>query len=351
MDKRGASAQRLQTRKHHQIKGCGVAASILAAIISSFLVVSPVFATDPDIPSPFIIGTPKVFRHIFETDDYLLVFPYEITYSSGQPNRSASELFTYRLIDDDGVTTLGTVVPYAYNNYGYGKGVAAIYFAESSAPDWYGLYTIRIDGNPVYWDSPPTTTHTLSAAEYYSGTTPEANKGALAAFILIQASALEINWGVKLYDSNSTGGISLTSTGQAYFTSVIPGLISVCPSIMNSSVSTPEYTATNNPGTSAAYNWLHQWDGTILENWGNNIGGHLGGLNWQGVTAGILFIFFVALAGLSQVKFGTTDVAYIASGADLIIATFAGFIWYAIMGAIFIALLWYVSHTQFWRNM
>ena len=335
----------------HKGQGLRVAAAAIISIFLSLTVVSPVSATDPDIPSPFAIGTPKVFHHIFETDDFLLAFPYEITYSTNQPATAASLLFTYRLMSADGATTLGSAVPYAYNNSGYGQGMVAIYFSDATAPTWGGSYIIRIDGNPLYWTTPPSVTHTLSTPEYSTSTTQSGNRTALAAYIMDEASMLEINWGVKLYDTNSSGGIALTSTGQTYFTTVIPGLGTACPSIMYVASSSPEFTATDNPGTAAANSWQNQWSGTVIETWGNNIGSHLGGLNWQGITAGGLFIIIVLLAGFSQVKWGTTDPGYLSAGIILIIGAFAGWIWYAIMGVVLLVFLWYISHTQFWRNL
>ena len=351
MDKERKIPGKLPSGLLHKAKGFRVAAATIIVIISTFLTVIPVSAVDPAVPSPFSIGTPQVFKNIFETNDYMLVFPYDISYATAQPVTPASSLFIYRLMSGDGLTAIGSAVPYPYNNSGYGQGMVSIYFPASTAPTWGSPYIIRIDGNPLYWITPPSVTHTLSPTEYCAGTTQSENRLALSTFILNEAALLEVNWGVKLYDTNGTGGISLTSTGQTYFTTTIPGLGTACASIMAVSQSQPEYTDPAKPGTSAAYNWLHQWDGTVLQNWGNNIGGQLGGLNWQSVTSGFLLILLILLAGFSQVKFGNTDAAYLAGGADLIIATFAGFIWYAIMGVIFLGMLWYVSQTQFWRNL
>jgi len=351
MAKTGTNPKRLQTDMLHKGKGLRVAAVAIILFTSTFLVPIHVLAADPDIPSPFSIGNPQVFRHIFETDDFLLLFPYNITYATGQPSTLASQLFTYRLMSDDGDDTLSSAIPYPYNNSGYGQGVISIYFPEATAPTWGDAYIIRIDGNLLYWETPPSVTHTLSTPEYSTYTTAATNAVALSQWILNIAVPLEVNWGVKLYDTNGTGGLALTSTGQTYFTTVIPGLGSICPGIMSSSNSNPTFIDTAAPGTAAAEAWQNQWTGTDFQQWMTNIGSALGGLNWQSVTAGILFLVIILLAGFTQIKWGTTDPAYLAAGIILILGTFAGWIWYAIMGVILLVFLWYISHTQFWRNL
>ena len=330
---------------------CSARAAIAGAILAVLILLtvsSPVSATDPGFPTVFSIGTPAVFQDIFEPNDFLLVFPYDITYDNSQPGTPASLLFTYRLMSEDGKDTLASAVPYPYNNSGYGQGTVAIYFTAADAPAWEGLYIIRIDGNPMYWVTPPTAaTHTLSAAEYSS---LASQPGALASYIMGQAASLEINWGVKLYDTNGSGGAALTSTGQTYFTTVIPGLNTVCPGIMAVSVSTPTWTDSTTPGTSAAAAWVNQWAGTgvieRLTTWGNA----MGGLPWQSVSGAIICVIGVALGGYSQKKFGVGDPGFLAGGILLVIGTFAGFIYWAIIGGVMIVLAFYIMQTQWWRN-
>ncbi len=320
---------------------------ILCSLILHLLTSAPVLAADPDIPSPFTIGMPSVFQDIFDTDDMLVVFPYDITYASNQPATPVSHLFTFRLMSADGEDTLASVIPYPYNNSGYGQGVAAFYFPAVTAPAWDGLYIIRIDGNPLYWATPPSTTHTLSSSDYSSETS---QTDALADYVLSLSAALEVNWGVKLYDTNSSGGIALTSTGQTYFTTVIPGLDSVCPEIMSVSVATPTWVDPTTPGTSAAAAWVNQWSGTGVIERLTICGNALGGLPWQSVSGAIICVLGVVCGAYSQRKFGVGDPGFLAGGILLVIGTFAGFVYWAIIGGLMIILAFFIMQTQWWRN-
>jgi hypothetical protein len=208
----------------------------------------------------------------------------------------------------------------------------------------------KIGGNPYYWATLPTpATNTIAVANYSEETTAAANRTELASWIMTECTVLEIDWGVKLYDTSSSGAVVLTTTGQTYFTTVIPGLGSVCPSIMAVVTATPTWTDETPVGTSAASAWIAQWDGTSLKReltkWGTTWG-----VPWNSISGGILFIFMIFAAAFSQLKWGNGDAGFMVGEAFLVIGTFAGLIYWAIVGVNMIILGWWTAHNIFWKN-
>jgi hypothetical protein len=309
-----------------------------------FLLIPVPLLADPATPSPFSIGTPEVFTNIFEEDDFLLLMPYDIE-QSPQESIAVSQQFIFRLMDTDGTTELSSSIPYAYNNSGYGLGIVSFYFAADDAPTWGNAYILRIDGSPVYYTTALSVNRTLAADEYSSESDQAA---ALAEYILTEATALEIDWGVKLYETSDNGSIVLTSTGQTYFTTTIPGLAQVCPSIMASSSSNPNWDTTPQ-GHSAADAWESQWDGTAvkteLEKWGNTW--HVA---WNAVSGAILFGVMLLCAGFSQLKWGNGDPGFIVGNVVFVIGTFAGFIYWAIVMVEMIILGFWIGYNIFWKQ-
>lgn len=316
------------------------AAAGLIIIISVFPVA---VVADPPDPDPFEIGTPAVFQDIFVTDDFLLLMPYEIM-QYPQMEVPIGQQFFFRLIDTDGETQLAAAMPYAFYNIGYGKGIVSFYFDADDAPDWGESYNLRIDCNPLYFSDSLSTSRDLNPGDYSSLSNQPL---ALADYILTQAAILEINWGVKLYDTSSTG-IILTATGQTYFATTIPGLDQVCPSIMAASVADPNWDDTPQ-GHSAADSWSSQWDDTkvkiLLEEAGNKLG-----IAWNAVSGGILFGLMLLCAGMSQARWGNGDPGFVAGNVILVVGTFAGWVFWAIVMVEAIILGWWIGHNIFWKQ-
>lgn len=204
--------------------------SLLISIVILFIL--PVVANAVDDPDNISILDIAVNRHLVQTDDALYCALYNIDYTSS-PNESVDKTFTFRLIDTDGDTTLGTAVPYPYNDNGYGVGLISFYFGNATAPDWGDNYIIRITGNPVYFDDPPTKDISITAGSYTAYDDHDNNQIELAQWIIITAQYLDLAWGTlgttsSLVEQSDIGTV-LSESGEAYFRNTIYGIQSMAP--------------------------------------------------------------------------------------------------------------------------
>lgn len=317
-------------------------------LLACLLAVMPV-AADPASPTSFQILSVNVFRNLHESGDALYVFHYNIYYASSQPTTSVNKLFLFRLMDTDGTTPLGSTVPYPYNNSGYDEGVGGFYFAAGDAPTWQAALTIRMEGNPQYWSSPPVATHTLILSEYCGSASVSVNRSQLGGWILDTSTDLEISWGIKLVTEGASGTV-LTTTGETYYKGTIGGIKEMCPqifSITNEPLDTTSYPPVTD--TSMIYTWEHQWDGTWVETSLSSLG-DLFGIGWKMVVLAGVLILSVALAAFTQIKWGTTDPAF--WGGLVIFAFFGveGMIDWQPLGAILLLCILYIVYIVFWRN-
>lgn len=223
---------------------------------------SPVLAVDPASPTTFTIDSVQAVTNVSVTDDVLIAFKYTIAYDTDQPTTPANKLFHFRLMDDDGVTQLGAVEPYAYNNSGYDMGYSAFYFDPLSAPDWESSLVLIMAGNPQYWETPTEISYTLVTTDYSQLETKTENQQLLGDWIITVCQELEVDWSVKLLTETVQGTI-LNDTGAAYGKGTIPGLQTLAPQIF--SVKTQVINTDRRGWTTAmSDSWGAQWEGTMV---------------------------------------------------------------------------------------
>ena len=316
-------------------------ACLSIALASVAFALSPVAVkADPATPTDFAINNIQIFRGIWQADDWLLLFQYTINQYPPE-YIPVSQLFDFRLYDAATQQPLASANVYDYNNLGFGIGISSIYFWPADAPaDTDNLY-LMMSGNLAYWSAtPPRVTYTISGDDYTQGGN---QRTALVNWVMQQAQILEVNWQVKMVEDGL-----LTPVAQTYFVTTIPGLESVIPSVMGSITLPPDWNVPTQ-GTSAAQNWMNQWDDTAfkaeLEKWGETW--HVA---WNAITGAILFIFMLLCAGFSQVKWGNGDPGFVAGNVIFIIGTFAGLIWWPIVMVEMIILGYWIAHNLFWRN-
>ena len=196
-----------------------------------------------EIPANYV----KVFRNLVETGDMLYVFEYNIAFTSDNfsDNISASESFIFRLYDTDNVTVLATATPYAFpffDTNGYSHGVSGFYFANADTkPAWGSAVKIELYGLPTYFTPAQSCNYTLTASNYTSSTTQEANQTALYNYILLETDRLTKFYddtGVILQGTSDTGMV-LSNYGENYFRGAIPGIQTLCPSLFYIQVYVP----------------------------------------------------------------------------------------------------------------
>jgi hypothetical protein len=327
-----------------QIKRIGL---ILALIAGSLLMAVPAYATDPPTPDNLQFESAMVFRHLIEDDDALFVFHFNIHYDSEQPDEPANHLFTFRLLETDGESQLGAVIPYAYYNAGYDQGCAAFYFPAAEAPTWGSAYILRISGNPEYFSTPPLCSHTLVASEYSQVDTQEENQTLLGNYILDAAADLEINWDTTLLYVTDLGMV-LNSTGEGYFRGAIPGLAAMAPQIFPVQLLSPEYEDpgwTEEQGEAYAARFEDTWVGESLSRVGEDL--HMG---WNVITGILVFGVILALGIFCQYKYGTIKPIMIGGIAVMLGGTVMGWIAPAIMAIVTIFFALWLGYIWMFRH-
>lgn len=262
---------------------------VTGIVLLGLLITSPVLAIDS--PDSLQIDSVYVYHHCLETNDQLYLIEYTIDYSiSGNPTENATEAYLFRFLD--GLTELNAIVPYAYFDDGYGKGIAAIYFDanDPALPTWLDPYTIRLEGNPTLtWSAGVPLTSVAVFDSWSSSTSITQTRSELAARILYLADMLEIEWGINMIDTTGTGSY-LSDYGIAYFTSVIPDCRTMAPSALPGGTTAPDY-STKDIGTTYADSRAASVTGTLLDT--DPLA------NWLGVsriwTSSLLYIVAIIL--------------------------------------------------------
>ncbi len=244
---------------------------ILLTVLVLYLTILPMpamAATSPPDSTPSMEDI-NVYRHLMETDDFLLIAKYNLPYATA-PNASATQAYLFRLLDTDNVTSLLSNEAYAYSNNGYGYGVIAFYASAADAPTWGLNYNIQIIGKPTEFASASNVTwnYPVISGAYSRSSTQAGNQEALGDDILGIAQDLEDAWTAILLE-NSDVGLVLSSTGRLYFKNSIPGLQVMAPGIFPIQINDPDYTAenwTNAQATTYRTRLSGTWVGDVYEN-------------------------------------------------------------------------------------
>ena len=203
----------------------GVQLSFVASVAASTLV------PNPDNPGPAIVLW-NAYENTYVSGDILILVEYNIPYAIA-PANSASVNFAIRYANAAG-TVLQNVVPFAYNDLGYGYGAAAFYWSPTgSGPAWGDLGTIQLIGNPtISWSSGiPSTTVSMTSANWNVSTSTVVGRTQVCQEVIIVANSLKNRWGTDLTSLSSNGTV-LNSYGQQYFSGIVPYFSTICGTIM-----------------------------------------------------------------------------------------------------------------------
>lgn len=193
---------------------------------------------DPDSP-PSIFGV-WVFEDLLEDGDCGVFVDYYLDYAA-TPTETATEAYLVSFIDTDGTTQLGTTAPYAFDDKGYGRGAAWIYFtaAEVTALSIDAanelLYSVWLHGNPTVasgWaGDPPKTSSTID--EWYEP--DEGDPAVLLRLLLLFSHGPDIAsaWSEDILVTTAEG-TRLSIVGEVYYTNVIPNLRTISPACFQS---------------------------------------------------------------------------------------------------------------------
>jgi len=325
-----------------------IAAAIIMAVLLLPLTVAPVYAADPPAPANLQFESAKVYHHLLETDDFALAFHFNIHYAvEDQPDEPANKLFTFRLLDTNGIDHLGAIVPYAFYNAGYDQGCALFYFPEADAPDWEQGYVLRISGNPEYFGTPPVASRTLVTSDYSQMDTQEENQTLLGNYILDVARDLEINWDAELLYVGDLGTV-LNSTGEAYFRGAITGLQVMVPQIFPVQTTNPEYVETEwtqAQGELYTNRFEDSWVGESLVSFGEQF--HV---KWNVITGILTLGVIIALAVFCQWKYSTVKPVFLGGPIVMLGGTVMGWFAPAIMAIVAVFMALFLGYVWMFRH-
>jgi len=217
---------------------------VLIAVVLAVVPATPVFAiADPDDPPE--VPAVFVFEGLLEAGDVGVFIEYFVDYTiAGTPTEPITDSFLAVFVDTDGTTQLRTTAPFAFDDNGYGRGIAWIFFTAAEATA-FGLtsasiadYRIWFTGNPgLTWVPGPDPPKTITTIDVWNTTGDMNNQ--LAIRVLTEAQVLEGPWApLDLVEVTSIGS-RLTSTGEAYFEDAIPNLRNLAPGVFTAGTVVP----------------------------------------------------------------------------------------------------------------
>lgn len=320
----------------------------VSALIALLLALSPIEAFALNLPDSltFVTGTqPKiqVFRHLIDTNDWLLVAHYDIDYTNpaDQPIQPATQTFLLRVMN--GSTQLAFNVPFAYHDNGYGKGLISIYLTGATfvaqGMTWGAAYTVRLEENPGVFSTSAPTIYTLTSTDYDTASTQAEAKTNLGNFLLGQADSFTVPWSLTTpLTTNTPLGEVLTSTGtpngESYLVGVIPGLRKMAGQIFSVQVAAPTV-PTAVPGVSALptcataastncnypkYVQDQPYSNPMISGALNGVGSLLGNASRAVVGTLLGFALCAVVLGLSYVKRGSLKLGLVLCPLALVLA-------------------------------
>lgn len=279
-------------------KGISIALAAGLALLCVLGIVPRALAA-PAAPDVINLEDVAAFQDLLETDDMLVTAYYRLSYAT-IPDDQAGINFMVQLKDSGG-TVLGSTVPYAYNDSGYGYGVVSIYLtaAEVTAASlgaWpFSGLTLTLRGNPSIFTTVPSDTHTLVSGDYSTSDGNDTNETQLAAWVLQYAASLEETWQLSMLTDS---GLLNSTRGTPYFIQAIPGLRNMVNTIFSISSESPTVpTPAPTPGGAGtlAGDSATRFDGTFwLTPAFNGTGTTLGLPNgaFQGIMIFIMIVVF-----------------------------------------------------------
>ena len=334
-------------RRHILLRVTAVALVTVGILLAT---VTPAFATDPPTSTPTISDI-KANVYLIESGDVLIYGLYNIPYDVlDLPEDKADETYMIRLIDTDGVSQLGVVVPFPQFDSGYNKGVFGFYFSatDNLTPDQ--SYIIRISQNPAFFDSPLSYDTEIPLSAWTSASSQAANQLELTLNILSLATELETAHDVTLLESSVGGTILSDPTGESYFRSAIYGIQAMAPDLFL--VQSLTWDTSD-----------RDWETTEFDGYGTRFSGWFIGTAADNTSAtfgletpmfmGLIFALPIIIGAVvvSSIKWKRAEPGYLVASLVLILVALMGWVDIALFAlvyqlmAMYIGYLWFYSRT------
>lgn len=322
--------------------------TILAAVFAPFLFATYAFATDAPDSTPSISNI-KANINLISSGDVLIYGEYDIPYVT-PPDDGADETYSFRLIDTDGTTQLGAVVPFVQFDNGYNKGAFGFYFNPGDNLTTNKAYIIRITQNPAFFDDPQSYDYVIPGSAWTSKTTQEDNQIELAINIIAIAKALEQEYtDYDLLESSPGGTVLSSPTGENYFRGIIYGIQAMAPSLFLVQVysfETGDRAWTTDQFDEYDARFEGTWIGTTTDNTSAQFG-----LD----TSTLMLVIFgmpiiIGAVVVSAIKFKKVDPAYLVISVILILLQLMGWIDKALFATLFQLQALYIGYLWFYAR-
>jgi hypothetical protein len=227
---------------------------VLAAILMIAWPAIPALAVEPTTVS---LDGIELFHDLIAADDILAVVPYNVAFSTA-PDENIDETFIFRFMSPDGSTEYGSTLATPAYDGGYGNGVVSFYF--TSGVTWGESYIVRVQENPAYY--PAATAWDFGIGDdQYSNEADQA--AALKAKVVDSATFLSTVFGVSLLSASESGAKVLSTYGELYYLSAIPGLQQMAPALFQVQLETPDFSK-RSWSTSFADALFTKYQGTFI---------------------------------------------------------------------------------------
>lgn len=336
----------------------------LALCLAFTLSLLPYGVAYADLPSPdtIEIEAARVFRHMLEANDTLLIARYNVSYanSTSQPPQPIDQTFSF-IWHNSNSTAISNTTAYAFHNMGYGKGAISFYLAANSTnTTWGDLGNVTARGTSLFDPPAPEANYTLQSGDYSPYNSPADIREDLRQYIVANSMFLELDWnqfwanlGMErqvdlLMQIPQTDYAVLSPSGEGYWVNTIDNLRDICPLLFALQIIEPTYIDEEHPGTQAE-TYRQCYAGTPVEDFKEGLSDFFGGIGIGTVCTILTVIFVMCVAGFYTFKWQKPIIGLLGAMPGVLILTIMGFPEMAIiLLATAIAVLTFVV-SFFWK--
>jgi hypothetical protein len=290
----------------------GIAISLALSLISPCSAITTVGAI-------VTLNSTNVYENALAQGDLLFTTDYTVYYSS-TPSEPISSTFILRLVNNSTSLDIADTVPFPYFNNGYvnttgvSAGQIAIYFSPAQVISGFGSqtsawsagsgggYYLLLAGNPTSnWTGggniPSSSQLSSIGFNWKSSVSVAVTAAIISQDILAEAVNLTNAWNNANYvletPTGTGSGFLLTTVGQDYFTSVLPNLATLAPTILISpSNAAFNIITTTPPATMFANQIGSDFAGSALDPTNSASAFHIG-VMWLGILMTLSIMGFV----------------------------------------------------------
>lgn len=314
-------------------------------------------------PEHLAIEDVRVYRHMMEADDLLLIARYNIAYGNQtqQPPYPVTESFSFTYHDRYQALCASWDAEPVFN-MGYNKGLISYYWSadDELKPMWGDEGNLTITGSALF-DDPPSVSYILSDTNYPTGEQPSSLREDLRQWLLDQLLFLELDWNnwalekgytEKIVDLVGTvsGDYTVASPqGEAYVCLAIPNIKKMCKLLFF--LQTDDATAQDMTHTLSQQNIYHDLHADdVVGQAQEGASELLGGMGRIWASTLIVIIFGLALIGICQGFWQKATCGVIIAFGIILVATPEGLFHMSLMALFtFLAVLGLVNYF-FWSR-